>query len=109
MTQQAKQLLSEDILDKAMNLFWEKGYANTSVDDIIMTTGLNRTMLYKCFGGKNKFFLEMLERFYQTVTYTVTLPLQNETDGINGIRVFFSQFIDLYDTAGLCSRVLLLL
>jgi TetR/AcrR family transcriptional regulator, transcriptional repressor for nem operon len=104
MRQEIKQSLSEEILDKAMNLFWEKGFGNTSINDIINTTGLNRATLYKTFGGKNKFFLATLEHFYQTVTYKVTRPLRNQADGINGIIEFFSQFIELYDSAGLCSR-----
>ena len=104
MKQDVRQSLSKEALDKAMNLFWKKGFGNTSINDIINTTGFNRATLYKTFGGKNQFFLATLKHFYQTVTYAVHRPLRNQADGINGIIAFFSQFIELYDSARLRSR-----
>ena len=104
MTKEIRQSLSEENLDKVVNLFWVKGFGNTSINDIVNTTGLNRATLYKTFGGKNKIFLATLEHFYQTVTYPVTLPLRNQADGVNGIIQFFSKFAELYDSTGLCSR-----
>jgi len=34
--------LSEEILDKTMNLFWEKGFSNTLVDDLITISYLRK-------------------------------------------------------------------
>jgi TetR/AcrR family transcriptional repressor of nem operon len=96
--------LSEEILDKTMNLFWEKGYFNTSIDDIAGVTGLNRAALYKYYGGKDKLFLAMLERFRKNITNKVTIPLQTKINGIQGIATFFTQFLELYDSAGLRSK-----
>lgn len=104
MTQEVRQILSEETLNKAMNLFWEKGFVNTSINDIVNISGINRAVLYKNFGGKSKFFLATLEHFYKTITYTLHRPLRNKADGVNGIIQFFSQFIEIYDSAGLCSR-----
>jgi len=104
MAQAIQRSLSEEILDKTMNLFWEKGYFNTSIDDITAVTGLNRAALYKYYGGKDKLFLAMLERFRKNITNKVTIPLQTKTNGIEGIAAFFTQFLELYDSAGLRSR-----
>jgi TetR/AcrR family transcriptional repressor of nem operon len=87
-----------------MGLFWEKGYFNTSVDDIIVATEMSRATLYKFFGGKDQLFIEMLKRFRKNVTEQVTIPLQNKNNGINGIKNFFFQFIELYETKNLRSR-----
>jgi len=104
MAQVIQRSLSEAVLDKTMNLFWEKGYFNTSIDDITVVTGLNRAALYKCYGGKDKLFLAMLERFRNNITNKVTIPLQTKINGIEGIATFFTQFLELYDSAGLRSR-----
>jgi TetR/AcrR family transcriptional regulator, transcriptional repressor for nem operon len=104
MPQVIQRSLSEEVLDKTMTLFWEKGYFNTSIDDIAVVTGLNRAALYKYFGGKDKLFLAMLERFRKNITDKVTIPLQTKTNGIEGIATFFTQFLELYDSANLGSR-----
>lgn len=38
MKQIVQRTLPEEVLDKIMTLFWEKGHFNTSIDDIIVAT-----------------------------------------------------------------------
>lgn len=104
MPQVIQRTLSEEVLDKTMNLFWEKGYSNTSIEDIISVTGVNRAALYKYFGGKDKLFIAMLKRFRKNITDSVTIPLQKKINGIEGIVEFFTQFLELYDTTRISSR-----
>lgn len=96
--------ISEEVLDKIMTLFWQKGYFNTSIDNIIVATEMSRSTLYKFFGGKDQLFIEMLKRFRKNVTDQVTIPLQNKNNGIEGIKNFFLQFIEFYETKNLRSR-----
>lgn len=51
-------------VEKATSLFWTKGYVETSVEDIVRATGLNRYALYNSFGGKREMLLEALARFH---------------------------------------------
>ncbi len=104
MTQMIQHALSEEVLDTLMGLFWEKGYSNTSIDELIVATGLNRSILYKFFGGKDKLFLAMLKRFSKNITDQIIIPLQNEENGIEGIKIFFQQFLDFYELINLRSR-----
>jgi TetR/AcrR family transcriptional repressor of nem operon len=99
-----QRLLTEEVLDKTMNLFWEKGYFNTTIEDIIEATGLNRAALYKYVGDKETLFLKMLERFRKNITDQATIPLQGQANGIEGIKIFFSQFLELYESKNLRSR-----
>lgn len=94
MTQKTPCVLSEAILDKIMLLFWERGYFNTSIQDLILATGFNRAALYKNFGGKHGLFVAMLQRFRSRVVEDATKPLSDPTRGMDGIRVFFQQFLD---------------
>jgi len=44
-------------LDAAMRVFWEKGYAGASLDDLTAAMCINRSSLYSSFGDKEKLFL----------------------------------------------------
>lgn len=45
-----------EVLTKAMNLFWKNGYAATSVQDLVSHLGINRASLYDTFGDKEQLF-----------------------------------------------------
>src|ERR1700679_3722681 len=50
-------------LEKAMRLFWAKGYEGTSVADLTETLGVSRPSLYAAFGDKEALFRAALERY----------------------------------------------
>jgi TetR/AcrR family transcriptional repressor of nem operon len=53
----------EEVLQKAMILFWEKGYHNTSMQDLVDRLEINRASLYDTYGGKKKIFISALEEY----------------------------------------------
>jgi TetR/AcrR family transcriptional repressor of nem operon len=53
----------EEALDRAMKVFWSKGYASTSLEDLLTGTGIARQSLYTAFGDKHSLFLKALERY----------------------------------------------
>ena len=55
------------LLDRAIRVFWEKGYAGTSIRDLVDATGVQRYGLYESFGDKHGLFLSALERYQETV------------------------------------------
>jgi TetR/AcrR family transcriptional repressor of nem operon len=52
------------VLQKAMELFWNKGYNGTSMDELTKATGLSRSSMYNSFGDKHALFMKSI-RFYQ--------------------------------------------
>jgi len=48
---------------EAMETFWERGYAATSVNDLLAEMGLNRGSLYDTFGDKKQLFLAALAKY----------------------------------------------
>ena len=56
----------EDVLTKAISVFWEKGFAETSVQDLERTTGVNKSGLYSEFKDKKDIFLESLRYYLET-------------------------------------------
>jgi AcrR family transcriptional regulator len=55
----------DDALDRAMLLFWSRGYEATSVSDLTESMGITPPSLYAAFGDKKRLFLEAVDR-YQT-------------------------------------------
>ena len=58
-----KEFDQEAILDKAVDLFWYKGYHATSMQDIVEGLGLSRSSIYDTFGDKHKLYIAALERY----------------------------------------------
>ncbi len=57
----------EQALDLARDVFWQKGFEGTSLDDITAATGLNKPSLYAAFGDKSALFLKVLERYHARI------------------------------------------
>ena len=55
----------EGVLEKALPVFWKRGFADTSVHDLEVATGVNKSGLYAEFQGKEDLFVESLQ-YYQT-------------------------------------------
>jgi len=95
MSRVIERTVSGEILDKTMRVFWERGYFNTSVDDIIAATGFNKAAIYKYFGGKHELFIAMLKRYREVVTPHLTAALKETHLGLQAIENFFNQFLTL--------------
>jgi AcrR family transcriptional regulator len=50
-------------LDRAMTVFWKKGYDGTSLADLTEAMGINRPSLYAAYGNKEELFRKALERY----------------------------------------------
>lgn len=62
-----KQFDRVDVLQRAMALFWRRGYEATSIRDLVAATGINRGSIYATFGDKKGFFLAVLDYYGETV------------------------------------------
>lgn len=58
-----KQYVESDVLDRAMEAFWARGYEATSISDLVAATGINRGSLYAGFTDKRSLFLRVLEHY----------------------------------------------
>jgi TetR/AcrR family transcriptional regulator, transcriptional repressor for nem operon len=55
----------DTVLVKAMHVFWAKGYAGTSLDDLVDAMGINRQSIYNTFGDKHALFMRCLALYWQ--------------------------------------------
>ncbi len=63
-----KQFDRHEVLDRAMAVFWERGYEATSIQDLLEATGINRGSLYATFGNKQQLFLVVLDHYAEKVS-----------------------------------------
>ena len=50
-------------LDRALRVFWRKGYEGASLSDLTKAMGINRPSLYAAFGDKEALFRKVLDRY----------------------------------------------
>lgn len=50
-------------LEKAMQVYWKNGYANTSLVDLTQALGITKPSLYAAFGNKEQLFIAALEQY----------------------------------------------
>lgn len=58
-----KEFNEDKALDKAIEIFWHKGYNGTSAQDLVTHLGLSRSSLYDTFGDKQKLFAQSLKKY----------------------------------------------
>jgi TetR/AcrR family transcriptional regulator, transcriptional repressor for nem operon len=66
----------EEVLDRAMRVFWRKGYDATSIQDLIDAMGIGRQSLYDTFGDKQTLYLAALDRYGATAGARLLEPLR---------------------------------
>lgn len=84
-----KEFDRELVLDRAMGAFWSKGYAATSVEDLVAHMGIQRGSLYGTFGDKRTLFLTALDRYHRVIARELFEALEAPGSGIEAIRRFF--------------------
>jgi len=69
----------EEALNRAMQVFWEKGYEGASLSDLTEAMGINRPSLYAAFGNKESLFKKVLDNYGQGPACHVHQALQEPT------------------------------
>jgi TetR/AcrR family transcriptional repressor of nem operon len=89
-----------EVLDRAVDLFWERGYETTSIADLEEHLGLGRQSLYNAFGDKEHLFLKALARYAERGHEMRKDLLMRPGAGLAGIRAFFDANVNLLAGSG---------
>src|SRR5713101_1777791 len=65
----------ERILQSAIDLFWEKGYANTGMADLLRSVNVNSGSFYYFFKSKQDLLLAVLDRYAQMLQPVLLAPV----------------------------------
>lgn len=85
----------EQVLEKAMELFWTQGYEATSTQQLVEHLGINRNSMYSEFGTKREFFETALlhyEEFWISKNFG---PLETPGAGIDSILAVFDHYASI--------------
>src|SRR3984893_8054267 len=66
-------------LDRALRVFWRKGYEGASLSDLTKAMGVNRPSLYAAFGNKEALFKKAIDRYVEGPGAFVRESLQQPT------------------------------
>lgn len=83
----------ELVLQKAMNVFWEKGYNGTSMQDLVDATALNRSSIYNSFGSKLALYQATLQHYQKGGNAYFQRALLKAKSPLEAIRLIFEGFL----------------
>ncbi|MBF2709543.1 TetR/AcrR family transcriptional regulator [Flavobacterium soyangense] len=67
---------TEEVLDKAVELFWHKGYNGVSTQEMIDDFGISKSSMYGAFGDKKQWFIAALTRYQKRAIMEVQSSFQ---------------------------------
>ena len=86
---------SDEALERAMQVFWAKGFEAASLNDLIDAMAISKSSFYATFGSKHELFLSAIDRYNDTVaSRRVAGLIAAAPTAIEGIRSVFDGVID---------------
>jgi TetR/AcrR family transcriptional repressor of nem operon len=81
-------------IDRALDVFWSKGYEATSLDDLCAATGLSRSSFYATFGSKKNMLLQTVTRYSEQRKPLLAAVLTQDLPVRDAFALLAQQFID---------------
>jgi len=88
-----------EVLEKALTLFWDKGYETTSTRMLEKQMGINQFSIYSSFGNKEGVFKECI-KLYQKKIKTITNILEKSEVPVEGVKQYFYDFLEFSKQEG---------
>lgn len=85
---------TETAVERAMSVFWSRGYHGTALPDLLRATKLSRGSLYAAFGGKHALFLRALDRYIADALARIDVELGPRHGAVDGVRAFLAGYVD---------------
>ncbi len=85
---------AEVAVERAMGVFWSRGYHGTALPDLLRATRLSRGSLYAAFGGKHALFLRALDRYIADALARIDVELRSSHAPVDGLRTFLAGYVD---------------
>ncbi|GAB4331368.1 MAG: hypothetical protein Kow0099_02690 [Candidatus Abyssubacteria bacterium] len=86
-----RQARLELILDAAEKLFVEKGYHDTTINDIAEAADFSRTSIYQYFENKEEIYLALLERYTDVLHERIAEAVSRHAHTVDKIRAFLEE------------------
>ncbi|WP_448034067.1 TetR/AcrR family transcriptional regulator [Bradyrhizobium liaoningense] len=84
----------EAAVERAMDVFWSRGYHATALPDLLRATRLSRGSLYAAFGDKHSLFLRALDRYIADALARMDVEFDPPNDPVDGLRAYLAGYVD---------------
>ena len=88
-----KEFDRNEVLEKAMQAFWRRGYEATSVQDLVLATGINRGSMYDTFGDKRGLFQAAVAFYISNVSARRLKKVTESDAALEAIRDYFEDLV----------------
>lgn len=88
------QFKRDQALKKSMQLFWENGYCNTSLQQLGEAMNMRPGSLYAAFRNKRALFMEALELYFEHSSRVFDERLNSRPRALEGLQHFFARLVD---------------
>ncbi|MGY4290963.1 TetR/AcrR family transcriptional repressor of nem operon [Bradyrhizobium sp. LM2.7] len=85
---------TEAAVERAMGVFWSRGYHATALPDLLRATKLSRGSLYAAFGDKHSLFLRSLDRYIADAMTRMDLELDPCREPVDALRAYLAGYVD---------------
>jgi len=85
-----------EVIEAAVDLFWEKGYASTSVQDVADALGMLKGSLYYYIKSKEDLLKKIFEDSHAEVREITESVLALEQPSIDRLRIFIERYAGWY-------------
>jgi len=92
---------ADTLADRALTVFWSRGYNATSMDDLVRATKVSRHGIYSDFGGKRELFLACFQRYQELVVSPAFEAVERPGAGLSEIANYFEHQIARAEEGGL--------
>lgn len=89
-----KEFDPDAVLDRALDLFWRRGYEATSMADLVEALGIARASIYGTFGGKHDLYLAALGRYQRARDGQVLEALSRPGPALPAVRALVIDFAE---------------
>jgi AcrR family transcriptional regulator len=89
-----RQFDADDALDRALEVFWARGYEGTTLPELTRAMGINRPSLYAAFGNKKRLFHQALDR-YQTGPQSFLTEAMKQPSARAVVEAIFAGFVEM--------------
>jgi AcrR family transcriptional regulator len=96
-------------LEKAMRLFWSRGYDAISMADLRAELGITQASLYAAFGSKEQLFREAVELYRRTAGFSTTGALAKGVNAREAIHAMLQAAADAFSALNAPGGCLLIL
>ena len=85
-----------EVLERAMRLFWQRGYGGVSFADLEAATGILRTSIYAAYGDKEGLFIAVVDHYDAHYSAQLRAALRAAPTAWEGIGAYFARLLEAF-------------